>query len=95
MSTSVYVYYKVDPKQLENLRSAVEQLFLAVEREGGIRGYWQRRRDDPTTYMEVYPEVDDLASFESLLASECERLGIERFLAPGGARRVETFVAAD
>lgn len=95
MSTSVYVYYKVDPEQLGDLRRAVEQLFSAVERGGGVRGRWQRRRDDPTTYMEVYPEVDDLSSFETLLAGECKRLGIERFLAPGSGRRIETFIAAD
>ena len=45
--------------------------------------------------MEVYPQVDDHSSFEALLASECERLGIARYLAPGSVRRVETFVPAD
>ena len=95
MSASVYVYYKVDPAQRVDLHHAVEQLFRAVERASGVRGQWQRRRDDPTTYMETYTQVDDLSSFEVLLASEGERLGIERFLAPGSTRRVETFVAAD
>jgi hypothetical protein len=95
LSTSVYVYYKVDPERLAELRRAIDQLFLAVERDGGIRGHWQRRRDDPTTYMEVYPQVDDASSFEALLASECERLGIARLLAPGSVRRVETFITAD
>lgn len=95
MSTSVYVYYRVDPEQLGDLRRAVEQLFSAIERDGGVRGHWQRRRDDPTTYMEIYPQVDDLSRFETLLASECKRLGIERFLAPDSVRRVETFVTVD
>jgi len=95
LSTSVYVYYKVDPGQLGDLRRAVEQLFSAVQRASGVRGHWQRRRDDPSTYMEIYPAVDDLSSFEVLLASECRRLDIARFLAPGSARRAETFVAAD
>lgn len=95
MSASVYVYYKVDPEQLGELRRAVKQLFSAVEHHSAVRGHWQRRRDDPTTYMEVYPEVDDPSSFAALLAGECRRLGIERFLAPGAGRRVETFVAAD
>ena len=94
-AASVYVYYKVDPLQLGDLRRAVEQLFAAVERAGGVRGRWQRRRDDPATYMEIYAEVHDLPRFEALLAGECERLGFERYLAPGSARRVETFVAAD
>jgi len=94
-ATSVYVYYKVAPAQLADLRRAVEQLFASVQRAGGVRGHWQRRRDDPTTYMEIYPQVHDLSRFEALLASECKRLGLDRYLAPGSARRVETFVAVD
>ena len=94
-AASVYVYYKADPKQLGDLRRTVEQLFAAAQRAGGARGPWQRRRDDPTTYMEIYPEVRDLSRFETLLAGECKRLGIERYLAAGSARRVEIFVAAD
>jgi hypothetical protein len=93
-AATVYVYYKVDPAQLGDLRRAVEQLFATVQR-AGVRGHWQRRRDDPTTYMEIYPQVEDLPRFEALLASECSRLDFERHLAPGGARRVETFVAVD
>ena len=73
----------------------VAQLFTVILREGGVRGRWQRRRDDPTTYMEVYPDVQDVPRFEALLARECDRLRIDRYLAPGGARRVELFVAAD
>jgi hypothetical protein len=89
---SIYVYYKVDPDRLRDLRDVVEQLFSAVQRESGVRGHWQRRRDDPTTYMEVYPGVLDVPRFEALLAHECDRLRIDRYLAPGGARRVELFV---
>ena len=91
----VYVYYKVAPERLGDLRRIVEQLFTAVQRASGVRGQWQRRRDDPSTYMEIYPEVRDLPRFEILLESECERLGIERYLTAGSARRVEIFVAAD
>ncbi len=92
---SVYVYYRVDPERLRELQDVVEQLFTVVRREVGVTGCWQRRRDDPTTYMEVYPDVDDVPRFEALLARECERLGVYRCLAPGGARRVEFFVAVD
>lgn len=92
---SVYVYYKVNPDRLRDLRNVVEQLFTAIRRESGVRGYWQRRRDDPTTYMEVYPDVQDVPRFEALLARECDRMRIDRYLAPGAARRVEFFVAVD
>lgn len=92
---SIYVYYKVDPERLRDLRNVIEQLFAAIQREGGVLGRWQRRRDDPTTYMEVYADVQDAPRFEALLARECERLRVDRYLAPGGARRIELFVPVD
>ena len=92
---SIYVYYKVDPERLRDLRGIVDQLFSVVQRELGVQGRWQRRRDDPTTYMEVYQNVQDAPRLEALLARECERLRIDRCLAPGSARRVEPFVAPD
>jgi hypothetical protein len=39
-----------------------------------------RRRDDPTTYMEVYEEVVDEAAFEAVLEREGARLGVPRHL---------------
>ena len=81
-----YVYYKVDPRQLDGLRAAVESLFKAVERECGVRGRWMHRRDDPNTYMEVYEGVGDEAAFEALLERAAAGLGVQR--------RVERFVCA-
>jgi hypothetical protein len=81
-----YVYYKVEPKRLGAVRVAVEALFGKIERELGVRGRWMRRRDDPTTYMEVYEGVDDEQAFEALLARESPALGPDR--------RVERFVCA-
>ena len=75
-----YVYYKLDPERLAELRPAIEALFKTVEREFGVRGRWMRRRDDPTTYMEVYEEVKDATAFEALLEREGARLGVPRKL---------------
>lgn len=44
------------------------------------------RRDDPTTYMEVYEGVQDEAAFERLLEREGAKLGVQR--------RLERFVCA-
>jgi hypothetical protein len=44
------------------------------------------RRDDPTTYMEVYEDVKDAARFEALLEREGAKLGVQR--------RLERFVCA-
>jgi hypothetical protein len=73
-----YVYYKVDPADVAALRRLVERLFGRIEKEFGVRGRWMRRRDDPSTYMEVYEGVNDEQAFEALLAREAPALGPER-----------------
>ena len=73
-----YIYYKVDPARLAALRPSVETLFKKVEEAFGVRGRWMRRRDDPTTYMEVYEGVRNEQAFEALLAREAPALGPER-----------------
>ena len=84
--TNYYVYYRVDPARLNELRAGVEELFRVVERETGIRGSWMHRCDDPTTYMEVYEGVPEEAAFEALLEREASKLGL--------TRKVERFVCA-
>ena len=84
--TNYYVYYRVDPAKLGELRAAIEHLFRVVERDTGVSGRWMHRRDDPTTYMEVYEGVPDGVAFEALLDREASSLGL--------ARRVERFVCA-
>ena len=81
-----YVYYKVDPKRLAELRESVAHLFAVVERECGVRGRWMHRRDDPATYMEVYEDVEDTVKFEAVLSRESAGLGLQR--------RTELFVSA-
>ena len=49
----------------------------------GVHGRHRRaraRRDDPSTYMEVYEEVKDAAAFEALLEREGAKLGVQRKL---------------
>jgi Domain of unknown function (DUF4936) len=79
-----YVYYKADAGGATQLRRAVTHLFKVVEERFGVRGRWMRRRDDPTTYMEVYEDVKDEAAFEALLEREGAKLGqgrkLERFV---------------
>ena len=76
----------MDVARLAELRTAVERLFSLLERECGVRGRWMHRRDDPTTYMEVYEDVKDAARFEALLEREGAKLGVQR--------RLERFVCA-
>ena len=84
--TNYYVYYRVDARRVEGVRSSVQELFKAIESKTGICGRLMRRRDDPSTYMEVYEGVADDKAFEALLERESAGLGLER--------RVERFVCA-
>ena len=81
-----YVYYKVPPDRLDEIRGGVESLFSEIEKKTGVRGRWMHRRDDPTTYMEVYEGIQDERGFEALLEREGAKLGL--------ARKVERFVCA-
>jgi len=76
--TNYFVYYRVDLTRLEYFRSEVEILFKAIESRTGVRGRWMHRRDDPSTYMEVYEGVTDEPAFEALLARASAKLGLER-----------------
>ena len=80
-----YVYYKLDAERLPLARPLIGQLFEKIEKQLGVRGRWMRRRDDPTTYMEVYEGVKDAAAFEALIEREGAKLGVprklERFIA--------------
>jgi hypothetical protein len=82
-----YVYYRIELARLRQLWPLVQQVFLEVEKQTGIRGRWMRRRDDPTTYMEVFEGVTDEAAFEALLEREGARLGVQR--------KVERFISAE
>lgn len=90
--THYYVYYRVEPEALAELAEAVRELFASVRSATGVQGRWLHRRDDPTTYMEVYDDVGDAARFEALLEREVTRCRFARFLASGGARMTECFV---
>jgi quinol monooxygenase YgiN len=81
-----YVYYKVAPERVDNVRAAVQALFQAVEKKCGVRGRWMHRRDDPSTYMEVYEDVEDETAFEAILEREGAKLGVQR--------KLERFVCA-
>lgn len=82
-----YVYYKIAPGQLTQLWPKVQDLFRRAKLEFDVTGRWMRRRDDPTTYMEVYEEVRDEAAFEVLLEREGAKFGVPR--------KVERFISAE
>jgi hypothetical protein len=82
-----YVYYKLAPEAVADMRGKVLALFAEVEEQFGIRGRWMRRRDDPTTYMEVYEGIGDERAFDALLERFGANLGI--------SRKIERFIPAE
>ena len=72
---------------MAELAPKVAQLFDLVKQQTGVRGRWLRRRDDASTYMEVFEGVKDEAAFEALLEREGEKLGLQR--------KVERFIPAE
>ena len=58
----------------------IRDRFEQVKQKFGVHGRWMRRRDDPSTYMEVYEGVKDGAAFEALMQSEAARFGVPRRL---------------
>jgi hypothetical protein len=82
-----YVYYKVPPERLAEITVAVQLLFQTAKQNFSVHGRWMRRRDDPTTYMEVYEGVNDEAGFEDLLEREGVLFGLPR--------KVERFISAE
>jgi len=70
----------VDLARVAELRATVERLFAVLERECGVRGRWMHRRDDATTYMEVYEGVKNDAAFQAVLEREGAKLGVPRKL---------------
>lgn len=82
-----YVYYKVPPQRLAEITLAVELLFQTAKQKFSVHGRWMRRRDEPTTYMEVYEGVRDEPGFEELLEREGAKFGLPR--------KVERFISAE
>jgi hypothetical protein len=70
----------VEAARLPELKAGIRRLFAAIERECGVRGRWMHRRDDTSTYMEVYEGVTDDAAFQAVLEREGAKLGVPRKL---------------
>jgi hypothetical protein len=73
-----YVYYKFDPARIEEVRAIVQQTFDEVRNATGVQGQWQQRRDDASTFMEIYLDVADAGQFDRALAQALEKSGFTR-----------------
>ena len=89
-ATHFYVWYTVTGDRGDAVR-AVAALLAAVEEETGIAGRVLARRDDASTWMEVYENVGDPAPFERMLNALARRHDVARM--SGGTRHIERFAA--
>lgn len=88
--THYYVWYRMTG-EADAARAAVEGIFAAMAGSCGVHGRLLVRRDDPSTWMEIYEAVADAPAFERALAAEIERHAATSF-AEGRARHTEAFV---
>lgn len=91
MTHSLYLYYKV-----ANFDAGLYRRLLALQQElcsrCGVSARLLRRRDDPTTWMEVYEDIADDTAFAASLAEAAERHGVSALI---GARHAEWFQPLD
>ena len=84
--------YKIIPREnFERAHAAATKLQSRLTARTGIAGRLLRRRDDETTWMEVYEGVSDGRALETTLAELVRELGLEALLVPGTTRKNEIF----
>ncbi len=90
--THYYVWYRVQGSHADAQR-AIAALQDDVAARTAIRGRVLVRRDDPTTWMEIYEGVAAPTVFERELTAAVARNDAAS-IAHDGARHLEAFVAA-
>lgn len=88
---SYYVYYRTEAPAPADLRAAAEALFGELRAATGVQGRLLRRRDDPSTWMEIYENVADGPAFESALDAALAKTGFSRLQLQ---RKTEIFTCA-
>lgn len=91
MTTSYYIYYRVDAGKAEACSAAVDGIFAAIRETTGIAGRLLRKRGEPLLWMEIYEYVADEAQFEWELAEAVGKMKFMDLLQPGSGRHVECF----
>jgi len=86
-----YVYYRVPRENFDRALAAAASLQQRLAERTGVTGRLMRRRDDDTTWMEVYEDVPDAPQLEAALAELVRELGLAALLVPGTTRKQEVF----
>jgi hypothetical protein len=89
VSEACYVWYRV-AADVDAAASAIAAMQADVERRTGVAGRLLARVDDPSTWMEVYEDVEDSGRFAAALAQCAERHDVAR-ITGSSERHVERF----
>ena len=89
MLSHYYIYYKVISDDLET-EHHIRNVQARLACRSGHAGKLLKRRDDPLTWMEVYEQINDTATFEQHLARVLAELDVAMFI--NGDRITECFV---
>lgn len=92
MNAGYYIYYRIQADSAGEASRIVGALQADVLKETGVQGRLLRRRDDPSTWMEIYEGIPDEQAFQGVLKTAVERRGFAAILAPGSRRVSEIFV---
>ncbi|HEX7954642.1 MAG TPA: DUF4936 family protein [Burkholderiales bacterium] len=89
MALTYCIYYRVG--QPGRARKLAHQILSTVQAGTGIAGRLLQRRDDPSTWMEIYENVDDAGAFERCLAAALGTVDFTVVLQAGDMRHMECF----
>lgn len=90
---SYYVYFRIraDANHQEARRRIIA-MQTALAAQTGASGTLMARRDDRTTWMEIYTPVTDAHAFEAALQQAVAGADIDALIEPGSARHIERFI---
>ena len=91
MTPVYYIYYRIAAGRESEAHAAVGAMQAQIHARTGIAGQLLARRDDPSTWMEIYGPVADEPRFASTLADAVASSGFNTVLAPGSQRVTEVF----
>ena len=89
MPISYYIYYRV--AQPAQAQSRVQHIQAALKAQTGIDGRLLRKRDDPSTWMEIYEGVREIDAFEHCLTAAVQATNFAAVLETDGVRHMECF----
>ena len=86
-----YIYYRVADDDTET-ETQVRAMQARLACRSGVSGHLLKRRDDSSTWMEIYENVADSINFEHQLTCAVSEFDVDMFLAGDGRRVIECFV---